>query len=319
LRRIGFPISRKENERRRGFLPPDLARMKNPGFCYFERNFGEPLGISDREYMEAGGKIADREEILQMEVICNPKALDPDMTDFLKPGQILFGWVHAVQNRKTTDILVEKKMTGIAWGEMFDGERHIFSRNNEIAGGGSIIHGACFSGRVPSEWKAALLGLGNCGRGAEYILSGFGAEVTIYHRDRIFDLSDELDRYNLVVNTLLWDPLDERLVLSRDDVRRMADGSMIIDVSCDSEGICLETTHPTTVEDPVYLLEGVIHYAVDHVPTLFHRSASRSISAELPVFLDCLVEGRENSILEDATVIRDGEILDERIIKFQKR
>jgi N5-(carboxyethyl)ornithine synthase len=319
VKRIGFPISHKENERRRGLLPPDVARMKNPGYCYFERGFGEPLGISDREYEEAGGRIAERGDILRMEVICNPKALDPDMTDFLREGQILFGWVHAVQKRKITDILTAKGMTGIAWGEMFKNGRHVFSRNNEIAGAGAIIHGACFSGRMPEEWKAALLGLGNCGRGAEHILKGFGAEVTIYHRDRIFDLRDELDRYNLIVNTMLWDELDDRLVLAAGDLGRMDRGSMIIDVSCDSEGICLETTHPTTVDDPVYTVEGVIHYAVDHVPTLFHRSASRSISKELPIYLDALVEGTENEVLEKATVIRDGKILDERIIRFQKR
>jgi len=319
LNRIGFPISHKENERRRALLPPDLAKMKNPGHCYFEKGFGKPLNITDDEYIEAGGSIAGREDILEMDVICNPKALDPDMVDFLRPGQVLFGWVHAVQNRKVTDILVEKSMTGIAWGEMFENERHVFSRNNEIAGAGAVIHGSCFSGRMPEEWKAALLGLGNCGRGAERILDGYGAEITVYHRDRVFDLKDELGRYNLIVNTLLWDELEERLVLSRDDIRRMADGSMIIDVSCDSEGICLETTHPTTVDDPVYTLEGVIHYAVDHIPTLFHLSASRSISAELPGYLDCLVEGSENRVLEEATVIRDGEILDERIIRFQKR
>jgi N5-(carboxyethyl)ornithine synthase len=73
------------------------------------------------------------------------------------------------------------------------------------------------------------------------------------------------------------------------------------------------------VEDPVYTVDGVIHYAVDHVPTLFFKSASRSISAELPVYLDSLAEDRKHRVLEDATVIRDGEILDQRILEFQNR
>ncbi len=319
MKRIGFPVNHKENEKRRALLPDHLRELKNPGNCYFQEGFGNPLGISDREYREAGGKIVGREEALSMEIICSPKSLDDDMTECLKQGQTLFGWVHAVQNKRVTDILIERKMTAVAWGEMFEGGVHVYRRNNEIAGEGAVIHASCFCGILPSEWRVALLGLGNCGKGAYHALEGLGAEITVYHRDRIFHLKDEIESYNVVVNTLLWDMFEERVVLSRDDVRRMEEGSMIIDVSCDAEGMCLDTTHPTTISDPVYLEEGVIHYAVDHVPAIFYKSASRSISSETARYLDFLSRGEHNQTLEDATVIKDGEILDQRIIRFQKR
>ncbi len=132
-------------------------------------------------------------------------------------------------------------------------------------------------------------------------------------------LRDEVERYDVVVNALLWDVFEKRLVLAAADLRRMRRGSMIVDVSCDSEGMCIETTHPTTIDDPVFVRDGVIHYAVDHTASLFRHSATRAISEALAPYLDLVIEEASNDVLERATIIRDGKILDDRINKFQGR
>jgi len=135
----------------------------------------------------------------------------------------------------------------------------------------------------------------------------------------MFKLRDEVERYDVIVNALLWDVFDTRLVLSAADIKRMQKGSMIIDVSCDSEGMCIETTHPTTIEDPVFVREGVIHYAVDHTASLFCRSATGAISAAAAPYLDLIIEDTPNAVLEKATAVKNGKILDERIRRFQNR
>jgi len=320
LKSIGFPISRKENEFRRALLPDGLRAMRNPGRCFIEKGFGEPVGVSDSEYERSGAHLASREEVLSKEIICNPKGLDPDMIPLIKPGGILFGWVHAVQGREITDILVDRRMTAVAWEDMFEeGRLHVFWRNNEIAGEAAVIHAARFSGRLPYEWNVAILGRGNCARGAFRILEKMGAKVSIYPKERMFKLRDDVERYDIVVNALLWDVFETRLVLSAADVKRMKRGSMIIDVSCDSEGMCIETTHPTTIIDPVFVRDGVIHYAVDHTASLFCRSATAAISAAVTPYLDYLIEGARNDVLDRATIIKDGTVLDARIIRFQSR
>jgi N5-(carboxyethyl)ornithine synthase len=320
MKTIGFPISRKENEFRRAILPADLRKMKHPASCFVEKGFGEVIGVADEEYRATGARPASREEVLSKDVICNPKGLDPDMIPFCRSAKTLFGWIHAVQGREITDTLVESRMTAIAWEDMFEeGRLHVFWRNNEIAGEAAVIHAAQFSGRLPYEWNAAILGRGNCGRGAFRILEKMGARVTIYPKERMFRLREEVERYDVVVNALLWDVFDTRLVLSAGDLARMRPGSMIIDVSCDSEGMCIETTHPTTIDDPVYVRDGVVHYAVDHTASLFRRSATSAISAATAPYLDLIIEGTANPVLDAATIIRDGKILDERIKRFQNR
>ncbi|MDD4858201.1 MAG: N(5)-(carboxyethyl)ornithine synthase [Candidatus Krumholzibacteria bacterium] len=320
MKTIGFPISRKENEFRRAILPVDLRKMKHPDRCCIEKGLGEAVGVSDAEYEKAGARAVSRHEVLSKDVICNPKGLDPDMIPALRPGMTLFGWVHAVQGREITDVLLDRGMTAIAWEDMFEeGRLHVFWRNNEIAGESAVIHSARFSGRLPYEWNAAILGRGNCARGAFRILEKMGAEVVIYPKERMFLLRDEVERYDVVVNALLWDVFEKRLVLSADDIKRMKKGSMIIDVSCDSEGMCIETTHPTTIDDPVFVRDGVIHYAVDHTASLFRHSATDAISAAVAPYLDCIIEGEPNAVLDRATIIRGGRILDDRIRRFQNR
>ena len=95
-------------------------------------------------------------------------------------------------------------------------------------------------------------------------------------------------------------------------------GIKIIDISSNKE-LEIETSHPTTIDNPVYSVDGILHYVVDHTPTIFWKTATESISKEIKKYIDDLVEENDNKVLKNATIIQDGKILDKKIIKFQKR
>lgn len=106
MRTIGFPISHKENENRRAVVPEHIKKMRNPEYLYFEKGYGEVLGIDDVDYKTAGANICSHDEVLKKDVICDPKVGDADYLENLHGGQTVFGWVHATQNRDIADKLV---------------------------------------------------------------------------------------------------------------------------------------------------------------------------------------------------------------------
>lgn len=318
MRKISFVISGKENERRRALIPQDLEHIRNRKYLYFEQGYGEVLGFSDEDYRKKGANVVSREESYTTEIVCNPKAPRPSERLLFGQNQTLFGWIHAVQGKKITDFLIERKMTAIAWEDMFEGGRHLFWRNNELAGEAAILHAVGFLGRHPGKCKTAIIGRGNCARGAFRILSQLGAEIIIYDRKTALLLREEISQYDVVVNAILWDIFRTDHLVYKEDIAKMKPGSMLIDISCDP-GMGIETCQATTFNDPVYEVDGVIHYAVDHTPALFYRTATESISAVVCRFVDDLVEAKEPSVLKNATIIRAGEIIDERILRFQKR
>ena len=146
MKTIGFVISHKENEKRRALIPNDLIHIKNAKYIYFEKGYGEVLGYTDEDYKKYGVNIASTEEVYSKDIICNPKTPEQSELKYFKDNQVLFGWIHAVQNKKITDFLVEHKMTAIAWEEMYSNDRHVFWRNNEIAGELAILHAFIFYG-----------------------------------------------------------------------------------------------------------------------------------------------------------------------------
>jgi N5-(carboxyethyl)ornithine synthase len=318
MKTIGFPISMKENEKRRALLPEYLEDVKNVDKLYFEEGYGKVLGINGREYLDKGVNICSKEEIYELDIICNPKSSELFEYEYFREGQTLFGWIHAVQNRDITDLLVNKKMTGIAWEDMFKKGRHVFSRNNEIAAEAAIWHAFLCYGHFPYECSVAVIGRGNCARGAIRILEKMGAKATVYDRKTIQHLRDELGRYDVIVNAVLWDVFRKDRLIYRKDLKKMKKGAMIIDISCDEE-MEIETSYPTTIKNPVYYVDGILHYAVDHTASLFWRAATESISKEIKNYVDDLVKENYNEVLEKATIIKNGKIIDDKIIKFQGR
>lgn len=315
---MGFPISHKENEKRRAIIPKHIALLTCPEQLYFERNYGEVLGILDEEYKKLGCHIVSREEVLSKHIICDPKIGDAEYLEDLRPGQIIFGWIHATQNRDITDKIIARKLTAYAWEKMQYNGQHVFWRNNELAGEAAILHAFQCFGRMPYETKVAVIGRGNTARGATRILNMLGAQVFQYDSKSEKLLHEEIGKYDVLVNCILWDVTRKGHIIYKTDLKRMKKNAMIIDVSCDKHG-GVETSIPTTINAPTYLVEGVLHYAVDHTPALFYKTSSYDNSAIIYPYVEELINNRPSAVLRDSLIIQEGVVKDTEIIKYQKR
>ncbi|MGG4180038.1 N(5)-(carboxyethyl)ornithine synthase [Virgibacillus pantothenticus] len=320
MKTMGFVVSKKENEKRRALLPQQIKFIKNKGSLFFEEGYGEVLGYNDKDYIKEGVNIASREEVLKKDIICDPKIGDAEYLKDLTPGQTIFGWVHAVQNKDITDVLIENRLTAFAWEDMFIEGRHVFWRNNELAGEAAVMHAFTLFGKLPYDCKVALIGKGNIARGAYKILSSLGAEIVVYDKKMEKLLRSEIEYFDVIVNGVLWDVTRDDHIIYKEDLMRMKKPSMIIDISCDKAG-GIETSIPTTIEDPVYSVENVLHYVVDHTPALVSSSVTKTIGDELVKYIDTLIESNivENGTLKDSLIINEGKIIDGRISQFQNR
>ena len=317
MKTVGFPISKKENENRRALIPSDIRRIAECNMLYFEKGYGDVLGYTDEDYVNAGANVLPREEVLKCDIICDPKVGDGEYLGRLD-SQIIFGWIHAVQNREITDKLISRRLTAYAWEDMFNGGQHVFWHNNELAGEAAVMHAFRCYGRMPYETKVAVIGRGNTARGAIKILYMLGADVEQYDRRTEGLLRDRLDEYDVVVNCVLWDVKRTDHIIFREDLKRMKRGALIIDVSCDRNG-GIETSVPTSIDDPVYMEEGVMHYAVDHTPSLFYKTFTENNSRIIAPYISMLINGTSDKTLSDALIVNNGAIVDERINIFQNR
>lgn len=319
MKTIGLPISQKENEKRRALVPADINNIKHPEYVFIEHNYGEVLGFTDQDYVSLGVNIASLEDVLTKDIICDPKIGDADYLDLLK-DQTIFGWIHAVQNRDITDKIINNRLSSYAWEDMYELGRHSFWRNNEIAGEAAVFHAYMCHGIFPYNTKAAVLGKGNIARGAIKTLNYMGATLMQYDRRTENLFREELGNFDVVVNGILWDTSRRDHIIYREDLKRMKKNALIIDISCDRNG-GIETSIPTTIENPTYQVDGIVHYVVDHTPSLFWKTATESISEEFVKYVDFLIEERPEAsdVLINCHNFEQGVILDKRIINFQNR
>lgn len=319
MKTVGLPISHKENEKRRALIVADVAKINNVDMIYVEKGYGDVLGCSDNDYVNAGVKVVSREEVLEKDIICDPKIGDAEYLEILN-NQTIFGWIHAVQNREITDKIVYRQLNGFAWEDMYDEGRHCFWRNNEIAGEAAVLHAYMCHGVFPYNTKAAVLGRGNIARGAIKTLNYMGATVVQYDRRQESLFRKELDQYDVIVNAILWDTSRKDHIIYREDLKRMRHTALIIDISCDRCG-GIETSIPTTIEEPIYVVDGVTHYVVDHTPSLFWKTTTESLSSEFVKYIDFLIEDRfdDSPVLKRCHNFEKGIILDRRINDFQGR
>lgn len=317
MKTIGFPISTKENESRRAITPKHLKNITHKDHIYVETGYGKVLGYTDEDYLNEGVQIVSKDEVLKQDIICDPKIGDADYLDLLK-DQTIFGWIHAVQNRDIADKLINNKLSAYAWEDMHYQNRHIFWRNNEIAGEAAVMHAYLLHGIFPYNTKVAVLGRGNSARGAVKTLNYMGADITVYDRRTEQLFREELPQYDVVVNAILWDTSRKDHIIYKEDLKRMKRGAMIIDISCDRAG-GVETSIPTTIENPMYQIEGISHYVCDHTPSLFYKTTTEALSEIVSQYCDMLITDMPNNELQAAKIMNEGKILDERIIKFQNR
>lgn len=317
VKTVGFPISHKENEFRRAIIPRHIQNIKYPQQLYFECGYGNVLGITDDEYISLGCNVVSHDEVLKKDIICDPKVGDADYLEHLC-HQTVFGWVHATQNRDITDKLIDNHLTAYAWEKMFYKGRHVFWRNNELAGEAAVMHAFQCYGCMPYETNVAVIGRGNTARGAIKVLNMLGAHVIQYDRRTEQLLREEIGEYDVIVNCILWDVMRKDHIIYRSDLKRMKRNAMIIDVSCDRNG-GIETSIPTTIEQPTYVVDGVLHYVVDHTPSLFYKTFTRNNSDVIWKFINELQNGECSDVLSNALIIKEGVVIDQEINKYQNR
>ena len=197
--------SLKENEKRVAIHPEHIKRIPKElrEQITFEKEYGLRFGMDDDTLANlTSGRVASREEILKgFDCVLIPKPLAKDL-DQVRDGAIVWGWPHCVQQKKMTQISIDKKLTLIAWEEMFiwnqtGGKRmHIFYKNNEIAGYAGVNHATSLigtTGNYGKTQKAAVIGFGSVSRGAIYALQGQGfKDVTVYTNFPVAEARDKL-------------------------------------------------------------------------------------------------------------------------------
>ncbi len=366
--RIGvFGTSTKENEKRIAIYPEHL-NMIDPGLrrcLYFERGYGRPFGFGDEFFVHSGSNLAEREALFsECDILLLPKPMEADLLK-MKERQVLWGWVHCVQQRTIAQIAIDRRLTYVAWEAMHSwsphGEKlmHIFYKNNELAGYASVMH-VCqlrgINGHYGPRRKVAVVSHGSVSRGAIYGLNGLGfnnihvytrrpvhlvevqnpdvyyhhmfreedGELSVRLNDgRIRKLTDELSEADIICNGILQDTNDPLIFITSKQLSMLKDRTVIIDISCD-EGMGFEFAKPTTFEAPIIEHErGIAYYSVDHTPTYLWDAASREISRALIPYLNVLFhnqfEFEADLTLKKAIEIKNGIILNENILRFQKR
>ena len=318
MKKVGFLISKKNNEKRRALIPQDLLKIKHVEYLYFEKGYGKSLGIEDEEYLEKGATVLPREEILECDILIDVKLGDGDYIQNLDSGKLLVGWAHALQGLDFTTEVIKGKHSVLAWEEIFEDGRYLFYRNREIAGEAAIIHGFHYCGKMPYDTKVAIIGNGQTAKGALRVLNGLGAQVDIYKRCLEHLFKKKMYDYDVIVNCVLWDTNRTDRLIYREDLKKFKKGTLIIDISC-NRGLEIETTTPTTIDEPVYTVDGVVHYAVDNTPAMYPISVTRHLSDRFSEQVDMIIESNYDEKLERAIIIRGGEILDPNIISYRKR
>jgi len=319
---IGFLISHKNNEKRRAILPADISVIQYRDHLYFEKGYGEVMGIADEEYIAAGVNVVPREKVLECDTLVDVKLGDADYLDLLAPGKTLVGWAHSVQHIDFTSDALLKKHSVLAWERINEYGRYIFYRNREIAGEAAILQGFRYCGKMPYDSRVAIIGNGQTAKGAMYILTALGAEVDVFPRkmEKTFRqmLQDgKMAQYDALVNCVMWDTSRKDRLIYREDLKKLRPGTLIIDVSCDPN-LEIETTHVTTIDNPVYEVDGIIHYAVDNTPAMYPHTVSRILSKNFAPYVDYLVTKEYPENIQEAFDILDGRIVYDSIREFRE-
>lgn len=320
MKKIGFLKSEKENEKRVAIIYEDLKKIEKVKNLYFQKGYYKDFCIQDSDIERLGANVMEKGEVIDIcDVIIDPKIGDSNDLNLIK-NKIIFGWIHATQNKNITDIIVKNKLTAFAWEKMFNLNKHIFYRNNQIAGGAAVLHSSICFGTDYYNKNIAIIGNGNTALGTINMLSKLGANITVYNRSQEANFKKDMYNYDAIFNCLLWDVSRKDHIIYKKDLKKLKKGCVIVDISCDKNG-AIESSIPTTISNPIYFIDGVGHYLVDHTPSLMYKAASESISKEIVSFVNLFIndEETESKIMLDSLIIDNGLIIDEEINNYQDR
>jgi alanine dehydrogenase len=289
-----------------------------------ERNAGAGSGFPDAEYQAAGAKIVDSHETVfaKAELILKVKEPLPSEFGLLRPGQLLFTYLHLAASHSLTEALMKSGVTALAYETLEVNRRlPLLEPMSEIAGRMSILVGGYFLakhfggsgtllGGVPGvlPGKVIVLGGGAAGINAARMAQGLGADVTILEVDlermRFLDITlhtahtlysneshlmELLPNVDLLVGAVLVPGAKAPKLITREMLRKMRPGSVLVDIAIDQGG-CTETSRPTTHHNPVYVEEGVTHYCVANMPGAYARTATQALTNVTYRYIELLAD-----------------------------
>lgn len=336
--RVGTITETKNEEFRVGLTPSGVAALIQSGHQVFvETGAGAGAGYDDRTYSTAGAMICDspREVVSNVDLLVKVKEPLPDEYPLLRDGLLLFTYLHLAPAPFLTKALLDSKCNAIAY-EMVrkpDGTLPLLIPMSQVAGRMSAEIAAQFlkkpgpgrgkllggiAGSSPA--RAVVVGSGNVGTAATRVLVALGARVLVTSRDlqRLHDFEDlfrnrvatrvttpvvlqeELDGADILIGAVLVPGGVAPKLVTREMVRSMGDGAVIVDVCIDQGGIA-ETSRPTSHDDPIYVEEGVVHYCVPNMPGAVPRTSTEALtSATLPYVLLLADKGLEALSVDSA-------------------
>jgi alanine dehydrogenase len=340
---IGVPKEIKTAEKRVAVTPQGVdALISHHHRVLVEKGAGQGSGFSDQEYQAAGAMLVERAKDLWADadlVIKVKEPLEPEFS-FMKPGLLLFTYLHLAADRKLTEKLLERRIIGIAYETVQEsgGLLPLLRPMSEIAGRASILAGGmcleaqhggrgvllCGASGVPAA-KIVILGAGVAGSNACKVAVGIGAQVSIldiyperlsylhditqghvttYISNRM-TVSEEIAGADLVIGSVLIPGAQAPRLVTRQMLKRMRPGSAIVDISVDQGG-CFETTRPTTHENPTYIEEGIVHYCVANIPGAYPRTSTLALTnATFPYVAQIADKGYQRA-LEGNVALRKG-------------
>ncbi|MDO8283069.1 MAG: alanine dehydrogenase [Thermodesulfovibrionia bacterium] len=335
---IGVPKEIKEEEHRVAVTPSGVSELKNSGHhILIERAAGEGSGFSDIEYENAGAVIIGKSELFNdADLILKVKEPLPSEYNFFRKGQALFTYLHLAPNPDLIDFLLSSRITGLAYETLeVEGRLPLLKPMSEIAGKMAPVVAAFFLQKVHGGEgvlmsgvegatcaKVLILGAGNVGMSALKVAYGMGSEVAVINKgslkleqiDRLFEgrvktlhstdenIRVEVMKADVVIGAVLVTGAKAPKLISRELVSNMKKGAVIVDVAVDQGG-CAETTRPTTHTDPVYTVDGVIHYAVANMPGAYPRTSTQALTNKTIEYVKILADmGIERAIEENAAL-----------------
>ncbi len=326
---IGVPKEVKDHEARVGLLPSGAKALYEAGHrVLVQAGAGVQSSLPDEEYREAGAEILPTAEAVWAgsDLVIKVKEPQPSEFPFLRPDLILFTYLHLAPLPELTAKLLEARVSAVAYETIREGERYLplLTPMSEVAGRMAVQVGAQYLeaplggrgillGGVPGVAPAnvAILGGGVVGHQAAKVAVGLGAHVSIIDRDlerlrnlddifssqvvtlasNLYTIREAVRQADLVIGSVLIPGASAPKLIRRDMIASMRKGSVLVDVAIDQGGCC-ETSRPTTHTDPVYVVDGVIHYCVSNMPAAVpHTSTFALNNATFPYLFELASRG----------------------------
>ena len=349
--KIGIPKEIKNNENRVGMTPDGVAELVKHGHEVFvQHTAGEGSGFADAAYEKVGAKILPTIEAVYDVAEMIIKVKEPIKPEYplLKHGQLVFTYFHLACDLELTEAMVKSGAVCLAYETVQTADKRLplLVPMSEVAGRMASINGAYYlqktkggKGKLMSgvpgvkPAKVLVLGGGIVGEAAARMAAGMGAEVyitdislprlrqldaelpanvhTLYSTEH--NIRKELKDVDIVVGSVLVPGDKAPHLITRDMLKEMEPGTVLVDVAIDQGG-CFETSHPTTHSDPVYEVDGIVHYAVANIPGAVPNTSTAALTnATLKYALALADKGWKKACREDAALYKGLNVVEGKV------